>query len=104
LETSSTIDEDVRGFIVRPAEGNFSYVEIVHLAESCRSKASRSVQSMTDKSPAINLAHHLFQQRLEKGVILRAWIRAALVERQCDEAAALAAYQHFAAAEPPLTV
>ena len=50
------------------------------------------------------ISHHLFQQRLEKGVILRARVRAAILHRKNDLATAQAAYERFAGAEPPLTV
>ena len=95
---------NLHGFIVRPAAGKFSYAEIVHPAESCRSEAKWAPTSTENRSGTVELTQHLFQQRLEKGVILRGWIRAALVAREHDEAAVLAAYQHFVAAEPPLTV
>ena len=95
---------NLHGFIVRPAEGKFSYAEIVHPAESCRSEAKWARQHESDRSHAVEITQHLFQQRLEKGVILRGWIRSALVAREHDEAAVLTAYQHFVAAEPPLTV
>ena len=44
--------------------------------------------------PASELIHHLFQQRLEKGVILRQRIRAAIVACKHDEAVATDAVSH----------
>lgn len=88
-----------RGFLFRPSLGELSYVEIVHPADIDRSQ----IDTTPGDSP-VKLIHHLFQQRLEKGVILRARVRAALVARRHDEPAARAAYEHFASAEPPLTV
>jgi hypothetical protein len=88
-------------FIIRTGgEGLQSYVEMVHPADYQESRA------FIDDSapPRAQLAHKLFAQRLEKGVILRARVRAALVDGPSDEVVALAAFQHFAAAEPPLTV
>ncbi len=88
-----------QSLLVRPESGGLCYAEMVHPAEFCRTQ----INAKLDRSPAA-VIHHLFQERLEKGVILRGWIRAALVARKHDAAAALDAYQHFAAAEPPLTV
>lgn len=104
MPRGSKLAGNLRGFIVRPAQGEFSYVEIVHPAESCRCEAKWLTNPVPDESRGVQLTQHLFQQRLEKGVILRAWIRAALVAQKHDEATAVAAYRHFAAAEPPLTV
>ena len=95
---------NLHGFIVRPAAGKFSYVEIVHPAESAAAKPNGLPRLWKIDRGTVEITQHLFQQRLEKGVILRGWIRAALVAREHDEAAVLAAYQHFVAAEPPLTV
>jgi hypothetical protein len=51
-----------------------------------------------------SVSHQLFHQRLEKGVILRARMRAAVLRRSHDLPTAQAAYERFASAEPPLTV
>jgi hypothetical protein len=110
----STAGNSGRGVTVTPTNNNtgcfitrlesvpFSYVEMVHPADFCRSTVTFANALQTGASDAV-IQHHLFQRRLEKGVILRARVRSALVARQQDEAAAQAAYQHFAAAEPPLT-
>jgi hypothetical protein len=87
-------------FMIRRGGAGLTYVEMVHPADYQESEAF-----IDDSAPPRGqLAHRLFAERLEKGVILRARVRAGLVDRQSDEAAALAAYQRFAAAEPPLTV
>jgi hypothetical protein len=87
-------------FMIRAGNAGLTYVEMVHPADYQESEA------FIDDSvpPRAQLAHRLFVERLEKGVILRARVRAALVKGPSEEAIALAAYQHFAAAEPPLTV
>jgi hypothetical protein len=95
---------DVEGapgcFMIRSGDAGSTYVEMVHPADYQENEAF-----IDDSAPPRGqLAHRLFPERLEKGVILRARVRAALVDRQGDEATALAAYQHFAATEPPLTV
>jgi hypothetical protein len=76
---------------------------MVHPVDFCRSTVTFAKMPPTPATSVL-LEHHLFQQRLEKGVILRARIRCALVAWQQAEAAAQSAYQHFAAAGPPLTV
>ncbi len=81
----------------------YSYLEMIHPADFCGTRI-HSQLAPPSKEPCTLIEHQLFRQRLEKGVILRARIRAALVTRQDDEACALSAYEHFAASEPPLTV
>lgn len=95
---------DVQGapgcFMIRTGDAGLSYVEMVHPADYQESEAF-----IDDSAPPRGqLAHKLFAERLEKGVILRARVRAGFVDRQNDEAVALVAFQNFAAAEPPLTV
>jgi hypothetical protein len=90
----------------------YSYVEMVHPADFNRSvvttssmqSAASAPSTTTSQTGGSSIKHHLFQQRLEKGVILRARIRAAVVKRSADEPMAITAYERFAAAEPPLTV
>jgi hypothetical protein len=48
------------------------------------------------------LAYHVFSERLEKGVILRARLRCLLMPRDDDLSLAAAHYASFIAAEPPL--
>jgi hypothetical protein len=82
--------------LVRLPGGKLTYVEAVHPADACPSWIDRQ-----DAGMQIN--HLLFQQRLEKGVILRARIRAAIISSEHDERLSAELYQHFAASEPPLT-
>ena len=73
-----------------------SYVEMVHPADF------RGDRLAADGPEQLELRHHLFQESLEKGVLLRARIRGVLVARDGDLPAAAACYAAFAAAEPPL--
>jgi hypothetical protein len=90
-------------FIARLNSVPYSYIEMVHPADFCRSTLNIRQPSPANTAGTA-IQHHLFQQRLEKGVILRARVRSALVAQEYDESAAVAAYLNFAAAEPPLTV
>ncbi len=74
------------------------YLEMIHPRD-----ASRPVASQTNDQ--VRIQHHLFAQRLEKGVILRSRIRGLLMrgEQSPVFAAATSLYDQFAASEPPLT-
>jgi hypothetical protein len=87
-------------FVFRFPGSGLSYIEMVHPVDY------QQTDLLTGDSapPRTQLAHQLFAQRLEKGVILRARVRAALVKRENDETAAIDGFQHFSASEPPLTV
>ncbi|HTQ39606.1 MAG TPA: hypothetical protein VMJ32_11290 [Pirellulales bacterium] len=96
-------------FIARWESVPYGYVEMVHPIDFCRSTIVFSSRPPTNQASPLKISstvieHHLFQERLEKGVILRARVRSAIVARPHDEAVAVTAYQQFAAAEPPLTV
>lgn len=84
-------------FLVRPEGSHLSYLEMVHPVDHDRSEVRR----VDDLS---QITHSLFARRLEKGVILRARVRGAVIARERDEATAAAAFQCFSAAEAPLTV
>ena len=84
--------------LVRLADENLNYLEIVHPTDACRSWIDESGPAHTQ------INHLLFQRRLEKGVILRARIRAAIVVSEEAEKLAAEVYEHFAASEPPLAV
>jgi hypothetical protein len=90
-------------FLTRLGRLPFSYLEMVHPADFCGSTITFTNPSQAGEQDVL-VEHQLFHQRLEKGVILRARVRSAIIARQQDEETALAAYQKFAAAEPPLTV
>jgi len=86
-------------FLLRLPDPALSYAEMVHARDSRRSQFRRS----SGGAAAVEIRHRLFVERLEKGVILRSWVRGALVERTGDCRAAVACYAAFAAAEPPLS-
>jgi len=91
-------------FIGRIADGSHSWVEMVHPTDIRGSEATFSDSNSLPDHLAVGLVHDLFEQRLEKGVILRARIRTALVRQDSDSDCAMAAFRRFSAAEPPLTV
>jgi hypothetical protein len=75
------------------------YIEMIHPADFHRATlAPRGTNPM-----AIGLAHRLFPQRLEKGVILRSRLRGFFAPAEVANSAVARAYQEFAASEPPLT-
>lgn len=103
--------------IVRPSGIALSYVEMVHPAddlgtewidptapvgvEAGSSFVSREMGAAA--TPAAACARRrLFASSLEKGVLLRARVRGALVERDADADAAARLYEAFASADPPL--
>jgi len=73
----------------------FSYAEMAHPSDS------RGV-TLSGGPAAVEIRHGLFAERLEKGVILRARVRGAIVDRADDLASAGACYRAFSAADPPL--
>ena len=90
------LDEPQTCYLVRPAGTDFSYVEMVHPADAGSSE-------LGDLDAKVGLSHELFVSALEKGVILRARLRGALVPREGDEAAAVGLYADLLAADLPLT-
>ncbi len=103
VPTVEQLSEDqkfIGSCVARLSSERFSYVELLHPADL----GSSSVVLGDGAPPQLQTTHQLFQQRLEKGVILRARLRAAIVERAHDLDVAHAAYEQFAISEPPLTV
>ncbi len=100
LPTNRASAEPTGSFIARLPGDQISYVELLHPQDY----GSSTLEVANNAQPLLQSSHRLFQQRLEKGVILRARVRASLVERPRDESIALAAYRQFATTEPPLTV
>lgn len=83
--------------IVRPRDAAWSYVQIVHPVDYAH-------PCSTSQTPAgLQLRTTLFGRYLEKGVIMRARVRGAIVARGRDEAAATALYNDFLHAPLPLT-
>jgi hypothetical protein len=85
--------------LLRPIGQGPSYIEMVHPADFRQT----TFEWTTDSSPAVRLAHRLFAERLEKGVILRSRIRGLFVPRSHDTELAQSEYRRFAASELPLT-
>ena len=75
-----------------------SYAEMVHPVDFQRDELSGSRQG----DRMTRLQHCLFASRLEKGVLLRARVRAVFLPRRQDCGLAAECYAAFAAAEPPL--
>ena len=93
----TTVDgrETVPCLVLRPAEARYSYIEMIHpldfLAAGVQPDETR-----------VRLLQELFTGQLEKGVILRSRLRAALVERERDVELARELYQRLLDAPPPL--
>ena len=85
--------------LLRPVGSGPSYLEMVHPADFRQT----TFEWTTDSPPVVRLAHRLFAERLEKGVILRSRIRGLFVPRSHDTETARTEYRRFAASEPPLT-
>ena len=83
--------------IVRPDGADWSLVHMIHPVDQTHPTA------IALPPGGVELRTPLFGKFLEKGVILRARARAALLKRQGDEAAALALYEEFRHAPLPLT-
>ena len=103
-EAISPLDSQAGCFIARFASNPLSWLEMVHPADFHGSRASLGDSSSIPGHHSLGLVHDLFAQRLEKGVILRARVRGALVGRENDAACATAAFRKFSASEPALTV
>lgn len=85
--------------VIRPVGAMPSYVEIVHPADFRQT----TIDWMSESPPVVRLAHRLFAERLEKGVILRSRIRGLFVPRGHDEELARREYRRFAQSALPLT-
>jgi hypothetical protein len=99
IATSLNPDTGAGCFRFPLAGGQLSYIEMIHPADfHCATLAARGAKSLT-----IGLAHALFPQRLEKGVILRSRLRGFFASADVANSAVARAYKAFAASEPPLT-
>jgi len=106
LKHSETISPQTKGtgcLFIEIKGTPYSYVEMVH-PNDFQSSSVTLTSAAEPSSGEASIENQVFHTHLEKGVILRARVRAALVSREKDEAIAIAAYRHFAKAEPPLTV
>jgi len=84
--------------LFRRRGGQASYAEMIHPADFCHDQLAGG----TDADAGVELRHKLFPQVLEKGVILRAWLRGLFCHRADDTAIVAKAYRDFAALDPPL--
>jgi hypothetical protein len=87
-------------FQVPLADGRLTYIEMIHPADFHRA----TLASRIPDAPVLRLAHRLFPQRLEKGVILRSRLRGFFAPARIAQSAIAQAYDEFAVSEPPLTV
>jgi hypothetical protein len=78
----------------RPAGVDFSYLEMCHPNDG----------RLLDVSVSGAICFHLFEEDLEKGVILRGRLRGQLLPRATDAAGALAAYAQFLKEKPNLSI
>lgn len=91
----------VGAFLLR-LPGGQSYAEFVHPIDF--QHTALTMQEPAGAGwPQIELRHHLFSERLEKGVILRARCLAALLPRENDLETAIHLYRAFSSAQAPLT-
>lgn len=86
--------------LLRPAGADWSYAEMIHPSDFCRDRLTTIGEG---DSQRVELTHELFPERLEKGVIRRARVRALFVSRDGDQQAVADGYRQFADEEPPLT-
>ena len=82
--------------VFRPTGSDLSYVEMVHPADFRRDEL------VGGGNAPFGVRHHLFDDSLEKGVILRARLRGVFVPRANDTQLASQQYAAFRASEPPL--
>lgn len=97
--TTRVVPQDGPGCLLfRPVLGDLSYVEMIHPADFDRDEIARG------ESPdaPISVRHRLFPQPLEKGVILRARVRGAILARSTDQELASALFAALSTADPPL--
>ena len=94
----ASVPRDARGgcVVFRPTGSDLSYVEMVHPLDSQRDGL------IGGRDRPFRLRHHLFDDSLEKGVVLRARLRGVFVPRGNDTQLASEQYAAFRASEPPL--
>jgi hypothetical protein len=84
--------------LFRLPDAGQSYVEMVHPVDFQHDELA----SAAGEGPHVRASHRLFQESLEKGVLLRSRVRGIFLPRTNDLAVAAQAYAEFAAEEPPL--
>ncbi len=83
--------------VYRLPGGRFSYLEAAYPGQLHRLEAS-----VSPPGDLAEVRHPLFFESLEKGVILRAWLRGVFAARRADLAVARSVYKSLAAEPPPL--
>jgi hypothetical protein len=91
-------DEGPGCLVARMPEKGLSYVEMVHPLDFHAGQLTAEANVPT----LLRIRHHLFPDALEKGVLLRGWLRGLLISQSDDASFAAAEYASFAASEPPL--
>jgi hypothetical protein len=82
--------------VFRPTESDLSYVEMIHPADS------RGHELLGGGSTPFGVRHYLFDDSLERGVVLCARLRGVFVPRDRDLQLASRQYAAFRASQPPL--
>jgi hypothetical protein len=82
--------------LLRPDGAGVSYAEMIHPDDF-------TFDDLAPDDGGLRLVHRLFGGELEKGVILRARLRGAILPREADGQSARAAYEDLLRAPPPLT-
>jgi hypothetical protein len=85
--------------LFRLTGGQLSYAEVAHPTSDCVSEVRTSSLSQSQAG----ISHRLFQDRLEKGVILRARVLGVLVDRADDQRQAARLLADFLRTLAPLT-
>ena len=98
VEYCFTPQEGAGCFLFRPKDEAFSYIEMVHPVDFSHSTLTVSEQRRLD------LKHVVIDRWMEKGVIVRARLRGAVVQREDDTQSAGKIYRDFCNAKIPLTV
>ena len=89
-------------FMINLPGSELTYVELVHPVDFHKSRIAH--ENDAAGLPGVRLVHDLFTHRLEKGVILKARLGAALVAQRDERQAARSLYRRLASSELPLTV
>jgi len=90
-------------YLFRLDNPHLSLVQAVHPVDAPKNRVEPLPDTTGQETNNYLLRHELFAARLEKGVILRARVLTALIEREADEAAAKALYDAFLEQPLPLT-
>jgi hypothetical protein len=98
-EIICTPDDGAPLFLLRSSGDRFSYAQMVYPSDFHRTTITVPAGPGAD----VRLAHELFPDPLEKGVIRRGRVRGWILQRQDDQRAAAELYRAWLAEPPPLT-